>query len=380
MSIPRTTPTTATTSLPQWASVLAVVAHPDDESFGLGAVLDAFVQAGATVTVLCLTQGEASTIHGVSGDLAELRAAELRAAARELGVSSTILKNHPDGHLDRDADTLVREVVDAAIQAGAQGLVVLDPSGVTGHPDHIASTTAALKAAEEIDLPALGWTIPTDVAERLNTELDATFLGHPDGAIDIHLLVDRAHQLAASLAHASQAIPTSLLWRRLELLGNIEHLRWLRHTQPRTAPVRAVRVAAVDPAAASIRVDHQAGDRFDIVIRDHTVTTDQPEVAGGDDTGPTPTELFVGSIASCVAFYARRYLARHHIDAEGLSVEASYELDTKPARVAGIEINLQVPPGLSQARREALLAVAGHCTVHNSITIPPTITLGLASP
>src|SRR6266545_600689 len=314
MSIPRTTPTTATTSLPQWASVLAVVAHPDDESFGLGAVLDAFVQAGATVTVLCLTQGEASTIHGVSGDLAELRAAE-----------------------DRDADTLVREVVDAAIEAGAQGLVVLDPSGVTGHPDHIASTTAALKAAEEIDLPALGWTIPTDVAERLNTELDATFLGHPDGAIDIHLLVDRAHQLAASLAHASQAIPTSLLWRRLELLGNIEHLRWLRHTQPRTAPVRAVRVAAVDPAAASIRVDHQAGDRFDIVIRDH-------------------------------------------IDAEGLSVEASYERDTKPARVAGIEINLQVPPGLSPARREALLAVAGHCTVHNSITIPPTITLGLASP
>jgi LmbE family N-acetylglucosaminyl deacetylase len=43
--------------LPAWTSVLAVVAHPDDESFGLGAILDAFTGAGARVEVLCLTQG-----------------------------------------------------------------------------------------------------------------------------------------------------------------------------------------------------------------------------------------------------------------------------------------------------------------------------------
>ena len=55
--------------LPTWASVLAVVAHPDDESFGLGAVIDAFRRQGTVVTVLCFTQGEASTVHGVPGDL-----------------------------------------------------------------------------------------------------------------------------------------------------------------------------------------------------------------------------------------------------------------------------------------------------------------------
>jgi putative redox protein len=41
-------------------------------------------------------------------------------------------------------------------------------------------------------------------------------------------------------------------------------------------------------------------------------------VVGGGDVGPTPTELFVAGLASCVAFYARRYLRRHDIDAEGL--------------------------------------------------------------
>lgn len=56
-------------ALPAWPSVVAVVAHPDDESFGLGAILDSFARSGAAVSVLCLTHGEASTLHGVSGDL-----------------------------------------------------------------------------------------------------------------------------------------------------------------------------------------------------------------------------------------------------------------------------------------------------------------------
>ena len=64
-------------ALPAWTSLLAVVAHPDDESFGLGALLDAFTRVRAGVEVLCLTHGEASTLHGAPGDLASVRGAEL---------------------------------------------------------------------------------------------------------------------------------------------------------------------------------------------------------------------------------------------------------------------------------------------------------------
>ena len=53
-------------------SVLAICAHPDDESFGLGAVLSAFVDAGARVSLLCFTRGEASTLH-TTRDLADAR-------------------------------------------------------------------------------------------------------------------------------------------------------------------------------------------------------------------------------------------------------------------------------------------------------------------
>lgn len=126
-----------------------------------------------------------------------------------------------------------------------------------------------------------------------------------------------------------------------------------------------------------MRVEHRDGDRFDIGIRDHVVTVDQPTEVGGEDLGPTPTELFVAGLASCVAFYARRYLRRHKVDASGLVVQTSYRLGTGPARVSEVALAIQLPADLPEKRREGLLAVAGHCTVHNSITTPPDIHITL---
>ena len=140
------------------------------------------------------------------------------------------------------------------------------------------------------------------------------------------------------------------------------------------APAEAVRRA---PTPA-ICVRHRGRDRFDIETRGHVITVDQPQDAGGEDYGPTPTELFVASVASCVAFYAHRYLARHHIDPTGLSIRASYHMATKPARVDEIEVSIDVPD-LPPNRRDALLAVASHCTVHNSLTTPPTVAITLAA-
>ncbi|WP_202868486.1 PIG-L family deacetylase [Kribbella sindirgiensis] len=362
-----------TATLPDWSSVLAVVAHPDDESFGLGAILDSFGRAGSRVSVLCLTHGEASTL-GAAGDLGRLRAAELQNAAKELGVDSAVLLDHPDGALAEVAlTTLTGDVLAQIRTSGADGLLVFDPSGVSGHPDHAAATAAALAAARCVDLPVLGWTVPRTVADRLNGELGTGFIGHDPTEIDLVLRVDRQHQRIASLAHASQAVPTTVLWHRLDLLGDEEHLRWLRH---QTVTVTS---APVDDPAAMIRVDHQAGDRFGIRIRGHVLSVDQPIDVGGADTAPTPTELFVASLTSCVAFYVRRYLHRHHLDATGLVVDASFQLANKPARVDRIDISIRLSDALPPVRRDALLAVARHCTVHNSITTEPDISIDLVS-
>lgn len=217
------------TQLPAWRSVLAVVAHPDDESFGLGGVLAAFAAAGARVTVLCFTRGEASGLHGVEGDLATLRAEELASAASALGLDDVTLLSYPDGRLpDVDVHELAAQVVTVATEVDADGLVGFDRTGVTGHPDHAHATAAALDGAATLDLPVLGWVVPDWVAQALNTEYDASFDGLAEAELDLTITVDRERQRRAVACHPSQAVPGSVMWRRIELLEDKEYLRWLR--------------------------------------------------------------------------------------------------------------------------------------------------------
>ncbi|MBC7679454.1 MAG: OsmC family protein, partial [Pseudorhodobacter sp.] len=95
-------------------------------------------------------------------------------------------------------------------------------------------------------------------------------------------------------------------------------------------------------------------------------------------TAPSPTELFVASLASCVAFYARRYLQRHDLRQDGLVVTAQATSGAKPSRVASMTITLTLPDGVPEDKRQALLAVASHCTVHNTLTHPPDVLVQLA--
>jgi putative redox protein len=131
----------------------------------------------------------------------------------------------------------------------------------------------------------------------------------------------------------------------------------------------------------NLSVTHQTGDRFQLRVRGHRLTCDQPLADGGTDQGPTPTELFVASLAACVGFYARRFLARHHLDAAGLRVEADFTMSpNRPARVATVTLRLLLPQPLAENRRRALLAVVDHCTVHNSLRTPPEVRVTLAHP
>ncbi|GAB7045083.1 OsmC family protein [Catenuloplanes indicus] len=128
----------------------------------------------------------------------------------------------------------------------------------------------------------------------------------------------------------------------------------------------------------TVEVGHVHADVYEIRVRDHVFAVDQPADAGGSDQAPTPVELFVASLASCVAFYAGRYLGRHGFDRTGLRVRATYHLAAdRPARVAEIRITIRPPDGFPAERVAALSAVAGHCTVHNTLTVPPDVSISV---
>jgi uncharacterized OsmC-like protein len=140
---------------------------------------------------------------------------------------------------------------------------------------------------------------------------------------------------------------------------------------------------AVEPLARAqtMSVHYEGGERYEIAIGDHTIVVDQPVDAGGSDAAPTPTETFVASLAGCVAYYAGRFLTRHGLSREGLSVAVSYSMASdRPARVADIHLTVRVPASVPEHRRPALQAVAEHCTVHNSLTTPPNVRVALTAP
>lgn len=129
---------------------------------------------------------------------------------------------------------------------------------------------------------------------------------------------------------------------------------------------------------AEMDVGYIDGESYEIAIRGHRVIVDQPADSGGADTAPTPTELFVASLASCVAFYAGKYLTRHGYSRTGLTVSASFEFaKDRPARVGEIRMRVKVPTDLPESRWPALAAVAGHCTVHNTMNNPPQVSIEL---
>jgi uncharacterized OsmC-like protein len=128
----------------------------------------------------------------------------------------------------------------------------------------------------------------------------------------------------------------------------------------------------------NLQVTHVGDDRFTIGIRGHVVAVDQPVQDGGADTAPTPTELFVAGLASCVAFYARRFLVRHGLPEDGLQVAVDFEMGSRPARVTRIDLRITLAADLPDDKRKALLAVASHCTVHNSLVQAPDVTVSLS--
>ncbi len=140
------------------------------------------------------------------------------------------------------------------------------------------------------------------------------------------------------------------------------------------------RSATEKTVAGRMDVRFLGGEAYEVAARGHRVRVDQPADLGGEDSAATPTELFVASLATCVAFYAGRYLTRHGYDRDGLGVSVTYELATdRPARVTAIRVTLAVPAALPERRRAALQAVASHCTVHNSLVTPPEVSVELTS-
>ncbi len=119
------------------------------------------------------------------------------------------------------------------------------------------------------------------------------------------------------------------------------------------------------------------GKVFKAHVRGHEIAVDQPVDNHGEDTAPTPTELLVASLGTCVGLYANSFLRRHEVDTTGVTLEVTWEKATDPDRISAFNIKLHVPAGVPEKLRAPLLRVAKSCYVHHTISGHPAVEVDL---
>jgi N-acetyl-1-D-myo-inositol-2-amino-2-deoxy-alpha-D-glucopyranoside deacetylase len=144
-------------------SILTVLAHPDDESFGMGGTLALYAQQGVQVRLLCATRGEVGEVdpnlllsHKTIGDLREQ---ELRCAAdilgltsvdflgyRDSGMKGSVDNNHPQSLFHTPIDDVAKKIAWYIRRYQPQIVLTFDPAGGYLHPDHVAVHNATVKA------------------------------------------------------------------------------------------------------------------------------------------------------------------------------------------------------------------------------------------
>jgi LmbE family N-acetylglucosaminyl deacetylase len=134
-------------------TILAVFAHPDDETFLVGGTLAHYARNGARVELLCLTEGEGgvNALSGAKGKqaLSRIRRVELEQCCEVLGIDLVGVRHYPDGGLSAVSPLELALVIGRAIaQRRPDVVLTFGPEGLTGHPDHLAIHRATALAFE----------------------------------------------------------------------------------------------------------------------------------------------------------------------------------------------------------------------------------------
>lgn len=125
-----------------------------------------------------------------------------------------------------------------------------------------------------------------------------------------------------------------------------------------------------------VEARHLGDVKFEVAARGHRVLCDQPVDNGGADSGMTPPEFLLASLATCAGFYAAQYLKTRGLSAEGLAVRVDAEKATQPARLGRFRIYVTTP-ALDERHREGVLRAVKSCLVHNTLLGNPGIDISI---
>ena len=106
-------------------------------------------------------------------------------------------------------------------------------------------------------------------------------------------------------------------------------------------------------------------------LNGHTIKTDQPLSAGGENSAPTPFELFLASIGTCAGIYVKLFCDQRKISTENMKIIQTAEFDKQTGLPTNINLDIKLPADFPEKYKEAVINAADLCKVKMTIASQP---------
>ncbi|MFT3707142.1 MAG: OsmC family protein [Archangium sp.] len=127
-------------------------------------------------------------------------------------------------------------------------------------------------------------------------------------------------------------------------------------------------------APTQLEISLPGGRRVDARVRSHVIRTDQPVNNKGEDSAPSPFELFLASIGTCAGIFVQGFCAARGIPTENVRIVERTTFSDEGV-LSGVDLELQLPPEFPERYVAAVQSVVEQCSVKKAIAAQPPITV-----
>lgn len=122
-----------------------------------------------------------------------------------------------------------------------------------------------------------------------------------------------------------------------------------------------------------MRIRLRGGTKVDAEFGGFTLRTDQPAKLGGEDSAPSPFDVFLASIGMCAGYFVQQYCQTRKLSTEGVEIVQSMDWNHEKHLVTKIRLDIQVPESFPEQYRASLVSAVNLCTVKKHLQQPPSI-------
>lgn len=124
-----------------------------------------------------------------------------------------------------------------------------------------------------------------------------------------------------------------------------------------------------------MEITFPGGVQVNAQYKGFSITTDQPEQNGGQNSAPSPFDFFLASLGTCAGFFALRFCQQRDLPTTGMRLELTSRRNADTKRLDRVEITLHLPSGFPEKYRSAIIRATDQCAVKKALLDPPEIEL-----